>query len=199
MITSSALLVQDLKCLLSAAPLGGLPMEVCHILDEARLVVRELEAMLNAERPLEPTVTAEPTVQAEAPQITSPALVPEGIDPSALDQLIALLPPDQAPLLIQSFLSDLGAVRQGFERTALLPAAQAEDELGPYLHNLISLAGTAGAHQLHDRACALQAARSAEDQNLAQALLPSLRDELDLLLGYLEMRANRLGLRGAAA
>jgi HPt (histidine-containing phosphotransfer) domain-containing protein len=119
------------------------------------------------------------------------ALPPDGFDPAPLDRLIDLVGPAQAGAFLAQLTLD---IRSCDRRIAAGLAARDWPTLRDASHDLISLAGSAGATGLHGLAKALNSTAHAQDADTLAALVPRIRSGTAGLLAHLGQRS-----KGAAA
>jgi hypothetical protein len=107
--------------------------------------------------------------------------IPDRFDPAKLDRLLTIIGPAQA----KSFLVQLAADLADCE--AALQTSDPADwpRLRATSHNLISLAGSAGAMGLHDDARALNAAAHQADPAASADLRPGILANLAALIAHI--------------
>lgn len=116
------------------------------------------------------------------------------IDPTVLDRVLTLVDPGDGMVLLERLQLDLNQCRD-----ALTEGVVGWDwpRLRLGAHNLVSLAGTAGAEPLRCDALALVAWSDDQDRDAIEAGLPHILRALSRLLDHLKDKA--AGLTGGAA
>lgn len=104
---------------------------------------------------------------------------PERFDEDRLRHLLVLVGPGLAPDLLRQLVADLSTCSD-----TILRGSQTHDWLAlrEASHNLISLAGSAGADGLHGMAQALNATAHARDEAALAHLVPNLSNDLAALI-----------------
>ncbi|MFN4170350.1 MAG: hypothetical protein ACK4GW_01225 [Pseudorhodobacter sp.] len=110
----------------------------------------------------------------------------QDIDPAVLDQILALVGPDDAKALIDRLGMDLIQCRDGLRN-----GLEALDwpSMRIAAHNLVSLSGTAGADPLRRMAIGLVASCELQDTAAVQSALPPLLQRLGHLLDHLRRKS----------
>lgn len=120
---------------------------------------------------------------APAPPAPPPPALPGKFDAARFRRLLDLVGPGQAPALLVQLRLDLTGCGDSIARAAPGPDWNTLREAS---HVLISLAGSAGAADLHDMAQRLNAAAHAGDPAALADLMPALHADLDALIAVVE-------------
>ncbi|MBL4918168.1 hypothetical protein [Szabonella alba] len=147
--------------------------------DEARRIVAELQGLCAAAGPMgtEPEGGSD-SADADPHQ--------PDFDPAALERILAIVGPAESHALLDRLTLDLTGARDGMERSL---STQDAAGMRRAAHNLVSLAGTAGAFGLQQRAETLVEAAEARDFTMIGSVMPGALHLLDDLLADLRHRS----------